>query len=68
MDNVLRPMLVGRDTKMPEYVVLISTLGGITIFGFNGLVIGPVIAAMFIASWDIFSEARQGAHNEHKRP
>ena len=64
VDNVLRPVLVGRDTKMPEYVVLISTLGGITMFGFNGLVIGPVIAAMFIASWDIFSEARQGAHND----
>ena len=68
VDNVLRPVLVGRDTKMPEYVVLISTLGGITIFGFNGLVIGPLIAAMFIASWDIFSEARQGAHNDRDRP
>jgi predicted PurR-regulated permease PerM len=64
VDNVLRPILVGRDTKMPEYVVLISTLGGIAMFGFNGLVIGPVIAAMFIAAWDIFSAARQGAHNE----
>jgi predicted PurR-regulated permease PerM len=37
-------------------------------FGINGLVIGPVIAAMFIASWDIFSEARQVAHNERDRP
>jgi predicted PurR-regulated permease PerM len=68
VDNVLRPVLVGRDTKMPEYVVLISTLGGITMFGFNGLVIGPVIAAMFIASWDIFAEARQLAHNDRNRP
>ena len=59
VDNVLRPVLVGRDTKMPEYVVLISTLGGIAMFGFNGLVIGPVIAAMFIATWDIFSAARK---------
>jgi predicted PurR-regulated permease PerM len=49
---------------MPEYVVLISTLGGIAMFGFNGLVIGPVIAAMFIASWDILSAARQVAHTE----
>jgi predicted PurR-regulated permease PerM len=41
---------------MPDYVVLISTLGGIATFGVNGFVIGPVIAAMFIAAWDIFSE------------
>ena len=61
VDNILRPILVGKDTKMPEYVVLISTLGGIATFGINGFLIGPVIAAMFIAAWDIFT-ARQGAH------
>ena len=57
VDNILRPILVGKDTKMPDYVVLISTLGGLATFGLNGFVIGPVIAAMFIAAWDIFSEA-----------
>jgi predicted PurR-regulated permease PerM len=56
VDTVLRPFLVGLDTRMPDYVVLISTLGGIAVFGANGLVIGPVIAAMFIATWDIFSD------------
>ena len=54
VDNILRPLLVGKDTKMPDYVVLISTLGGLATFGLNGFVIGPVIAAMFIATWDIF--------------
>ena len=44
------------DTKLPDYVVL---LGGIAIFGLNGFVIGPVIAAMFIATWDIFSTVTQ---------
>ncbi|UFZ06802.1 AI-2E family transporter [Bradyrhizobium ontarionense] len=61
VDNVLRPILVGQDTKMPDYVVLISTLGGIEVFGLNGFVIGPVIAAMFIAIWDMFSAARREA-------
>jgi predicted PurR-regulated permease PerM len=61
VDNILRPILVGKDTKMPEYVVLISTLGGIATFGLNGFLIGPVIAAMFIAAWDIFT-AMRGAH------
>lgn len=59
VDNLLRPMLVGKDTKLPDYVVLISTLGGIEAFGLNGFVIGPVIAAMFIAAWDIFSISRK---------
>jgi predicted PurR-regulated permease PerM len=55
IDNILRPILVGKDTQMPDYVVLISTLGGMALFGLNGFVIGPVIAAMFIAAWDLFS-------------
>lgn len=53
VDNLLRPLLVGKDTKMPDYVVLISTLGGMTLFGINGFVIGPVIAALFMACWDL---------------
>lgn len=59
VDNFLRPILVGKDTKMPDYVVLISTLGGIATFGINGFVIGPVIAAMFIAVWGLFSSSRR---------
>ena len=45
---------------MPDYVVLISTLGGMALFGINGFVIGPVVAAMFMAVWSIFS-VEQGA-------
>ena len=59
VDNVLRPILVGRDTRLPDYLVLVATLGGLTVFGVNGFVIGPVIAALFIAAWEIFSQARQ---------
>lgn len=55
VDNILRPILVGKDTQMPDYVVLISTLGGMALFGLHGFVIGPVIAALFIAAWDLFS-------------
>ncbi len=58
VDNVLRPILVGRDLRMPDYVVLISTLGGIEVFGFNGFVVGPVIAALFMAVWDILTDMR----------
>ncbi len=58
IDNVLRPILVGKDIKMPDYLVLISTIGGMAIFGLNGFVIGPVVAALFIAMWDIFSSQK----------
>lgn len=53
VDNLLRPVLVGRDTGMPDYVVLISTLGGIAVLGLNGFVVGPTVAAMFMAAWHI---------------
>jgi predicted PurR-regulated permease PerM len=58
VDNLLRPILVGKETKMPDYLVLISTLGGIATFGVNGFVVGPVIAAMFMAVWHIASAPR----------
>jgi predicted PurR-regulated permease PerM len=57
VDNLLRPLLVGKDTKLPDYIVLLSTIGGMALFGLNGFVIGPVIAALFIAAWDLFSNA-----------
>ncbi|OMQ32759.1 AI-2E family transporter [Pseudomonas putida] len=58
VDNVLRPILVGKDTKMPDYMILISTLGGLAMFGLNGFVIGPLIAALFMSSWAIFIETK----------
>ncbi|MFH0021048.1 AI-2E family transporter [Pseudomonas fluorescens] len=58
VDNVLRPILVGKDTKMPDYMILISTLGGLAVFGLNGFVIGPLIAALFLSSWALFVETK----------
>jgi predicted PurR-regulated permease PerM len=54
VDNVVRPWLVGQATRMPDYIVLISTLGGISAFGMQGFILGPVVAAMFIAIWHTF--------------
>ena len=53
VDNLLRPLLVGKDTRLPDWVVLMATLGGMAVFGLNGIVIGPVIVAMFFAVWHI---------------
>ncbi len=61
IDNLLRPILVGKDTQMPDYVVMISTLGGMAVFGINGFVLGPLIAAMFIAVWHLHTAAEDDA-------
>jgi predicted PurR-regulated permease PerM len=58
VDNVLRPILVGKDTQLPDYLVLISTIGGIAVIGLNGFVIGPVIAAMFVSAWSLVARER----------
>ena len=58
VDNLLRPVLVGKDTQMPDYMVMITTLGGMAVFGINGFVIGPTIAAMFIAAWHLYASSR----------
>jgi predicted PurR-regulated permease PerM len=57
VDNVLRPRLVGRDTEMHDLMILFSTLGGIGAFGPMGFIIGPILAAVFVTSWEIFGAA-----------
>jgi predicted PurR-regulated permease PerM len=61
VDNLLRPILVGKDAGMPDYVVMITTLGGMAVFGINGFIIGPTIAAMFIAVWHLSIAGRSSA-------
>jgi predicted PurR-regulated permease PerM len=57
LDNVLRPILVGKDTKMPELMIFFGTLGGIIMFGITGIFIGPLIASLFMTIWDIYGVA-----------
>ena len=59
IDNLLRPLLVGRDTRMPDYLVLFSTLGGLSLFGISGFVLGPIIAALFLSMWVMFAEEQE---------
>lgn len=54
VDNFLRPRLVGKDTRLPDLLILISTLGGLFLFGAPGIVVGPLVAALFTTIWDIY--------------
>ena len=57
VDNVLRPRLVGNDAKMSDLMILLSTLGGITLFGAVGFVLGPIVAAVFVTIWEVYGRA-----------
>lgn len=59
IDNVLRPILVGRDTGIPDWLILVTTLGGIALLGLSGIVVGPLVAGLFLASWGILREQRE---------
>jgi len=57
VDNFLRPRLVGKDAQMSDLLILISTLGGIALFGAVGFLVGPVLAALFVTVWDLYGKA-----------
>jgi len=57
LDNVLRPILVGKDTRMHELMIFFGTLGGIMMFGIAGIFIGPLIASLFITIWELYGIA-----------
>ncbi|MBO6574569.1 MAG: AI-2E family transporter [Rhodothermales bacterium] len=56
VDNFLRPALVGKDTKLPDLLVLVGTLGGIFLFGAVGFILGPIVVALFLAVWELYGE------------
>ena len=55
IDNLLRPILIGKETKIPDYLILLTTIGSISIFGITGFIIGPIIASLFISIWSLSS-------------
>ncbi|MFC1641975.1 AI-2E family transporter [Myxococcota bacterium] len=57
VDNFLRPRLVGKDTQLPDLMILVSTLGGLILFGAVGFIVGPVVAALFVTVWDLYGTA-----------
>ena len=57
VDNFLRPWLVGKDTQLPDIIVLVSTLGGLLLFGPLGFIVGPIVAALFVTVWELYGVA-----------
>jgi predicted PurR-regulated permease PerM len=57
VDNLIRPRLVGRDTRMSDLLIFLATLGGLVAFGAVGILVGPLIAALFVTVWEIYGLA-----------
>lgn len=51
IDNLVRPLVISRTTRIPFVVVMFGVLGGLASFGFIGLFLGPVILAVGMAVW-----------------
>ena len=68
IDNVLTPKLVGKDTQMPDLLVLLTTLGGLALFGVAGIVVGPIIGALFQAVWELLGKAIDESRGAAPRP
>jgi predicted PurR-regulated permease PerM len=65
IDNILRPILVGNETKIPDIIITISIFGGLGIYGITGLIIGPVIAGIFITAWETFERKFHNSLKKH---
>ncbi|QCK15782.1 AI-2E family transporter [Mangrovivirga cuniculi] len=59
IDNLIRPKLVGKDAGLPDLMILFGTLGGLAVFGIAGIIIGPLVAALFLALWEIYGHVFQ---------
>ena len=66
IDNILRPILIGKSTKIPDFLVLATTLGGVDLMGPNGLIIGPMIAGLFLSAWGTIGQAPVVDHAEEE--
>lgn len=56
IDNLLRPILIGKDVKMHPLLIFLSTLGGIVLFGLSGFVIGPIISSLLLVIWEMYDQ------------
>lgn len=68
VDNLMRPRLVGRDTQMHDLMIFFSTLGGLSLFGVTGFILGPILAALFVTAWEMFGVTFQRELDEAASP
>jgi predicted PurR-regulated permease PerM len=65
IDSIVKPKLVGKDTQLHPLLILLATLGGLALFGITGVIVGPIIVALFVSLWDIYGIEFKGQLNKY---
>ena len=68
VDNVIRPRIVGSSARMHDLLVFFSTLGGLSVFGIMGFIVGPIIAALFLTVLKIYNEEFKNQLDKRAQP
>lgn len=55
IDNILGPHLMSRGTVLHPFIILLSALGGIALFGPIGFILGPVITSLFVVLTELYA-------------
>lgn len=58
IDNLLKPKIIGAKARVHPILVLLGVLGGLSLFGFIGLILGPVMLALLMTFVDIYEEEK----------
>lgn len=56
LDNLIKPLVIGEKTKLPYFLLFFGMLGGLTVYGFFGVFLAPVVLSLFFALIKIYQE------------
>ena len=59
VDNFMKPILIGREMKLPVLWLFLAIIGGLKLFGFLGVIVGPAALALAFACYRIYTEGRR---------
>ena len=68
IDNFLRPILVPKEAKLDSALMLLSVFSGIAMFGFFGIVLGPVLMIMIVTTISVYLEVYKGVEMDAEPP
>ena len=54
VDNIVRPMIIGKKARIHPAITLLGIIGGLNLFGFVGLILGPVLLVIFLTLFEVF--------------
>ena len=68
VDNFLKPILIGSQARMPILLVFCAIIGGLNVYGFTGIIIGPILIAMLLAFIRIYRDYYLPGYDRKQSP